>query len=231
MRAGAELFDRRGYANATVGDIAGAAGTTKGALYFHFSSKDELADAVLRRARDLLRDQVRELGHHGGPALQTVIDLTFWLARTLRDDPTVRAGFRITGERTGELFLALNLHAAWMAAVQQLLRQARAAGELRQRARWEGPETLVAAVVGGIETMSRTGMPHDELCRRVGALWELMLPALAAPGGERRLRTTPPPGPLGAGPANDATGRHEPGARNRCTGAESRNDPMEVSHT
>ncbi|MGC9542892.1 TetR family transcriptional regulator [Streptomyces sp. UG1] len=45
MRAGAELFDLKGYANATLVGIARAAGVTKGALYFHLASKEDLAEA------------------------------------------------------------------------------------------------------------------------------------------------------------------------------------------
>lgn len=50
VAAAAATFDKRGFDGATLGDILKAgAGLSKGALYFHFTSKDELAAAVVAR--------------------------------------------------------------------------------------------------------------------------------------------------------------------------------------
>ncbi|MGW5861763.1 ScbR family autoregulator-binding transcription factor [Streptomyces sp. NPDC055239] len=190
VHAGAEQFHRHGYANASLSGIAATAGVTKGALYFHFASKEELAHAVLQRGRDLLDGAVGELKAAGVSPLQSLIDLTYWLARTLQEEPAVRAGFRIARERAGRLPPATDLHAVWISLVWELLRQARDAGELRQRPRREGPETLVAAAVCVIEVMSETGMPYAELRYRVGALWDLMVPSLVPPGAAA-VRTWP----------------------------------------
>ena len=42
-----ELFAQKGYEAVSVSDIAGALGLTKGALYRHFESKEELWNALL----------------------------------------------------------------------------------------------------------------------------------------------------------------------------------------
>lgn len=47
LEAAASVFDERGYEAATIADILTRAGVTKGALYFHFSSKQDLARGVL----------------------------------------------------------------------------------------------------------------------------------------------------------------------------------------
>ncbi|MFC8130173.1 ScbR family autoregulator-binding transcription factor [Streptomyces sp. NPDC057302] len=190
VHAGAELFHRHGYANASLSGIAAAAGVTKGALYFHFTSKEDLAHAVLRRGHDLLDGAVAELRAAGVSPLQSLIDLTYWLARTLQEEPAVRAGFRIARERAGHLPPAGDLHGVWIRTVWELLRQAREAGELRLRPRPEGPETLVAAAVCVIEVMSQTAMPYAELRHRVGALWDLTVPSLVPPGAPA-VRTWP----------------------------------------
>ncbi|MEV8536676.1 ScbR family autoregulator-binding transcription factor [Streptomyces sp. NPDC051211] len=191
VHAGAELFNRNGYANATLGDIAGAAGVTKGALYFHFASKDELAEAVQQRGITMLNDSVRTLRERGVPPLQALVDLTHWLARTLHEEPAIPASFRITKECTGHQPVT-DFHRAWIAAVCGLLRQARDAGELRGNSRWESAESLVAAAACGIEVMAGTGMPYGELRRRVGALWTLLLPSLVPAGRETKYRTSAP---------------------------------------
>lgn len=195
--AGAELFHRHGYANATLGDIARAAGVTKGALYFHFASKDDLADAVQRKGCRLLQEAVRGLREGGASPLQALIDTTHWLARTLHEDAAIPASFRIAKECAGQEPAVLDFHEAWLESVCGLLRMARDAGELAGTGagagelgpeRWEEAEALVAAALSGIEVLSGTGLSYEELRRKVAALWGLLLPSLvgaARVGGYR----------------------------------------------
>ncbi|WP_405786672.1 TetR/AcrR family transcriptional regulator [Streptomyces sp. NBC_00029] len=196
--AGAELFHRNGYANATLGEIAAAAGVTKGALYFHFASKDELAEAVQQRGCALLHDAVRALREDGVSPLQALIDITHWLAWTLHEEPAIPASFRITKEcggagprgPAGARPVVVDFHGAWLSAVATLLRLARDAGELPAAGRrWESAQALVAAAACGIETMSATGMSYAELQGKVGALWALLLPSLVAAGREHDYQT------------------------------------------
>lgn len=49
LDAAAELIIHYGYDKTTVGDIANAAGVSKGTIYLHFESKDELFEALLFR--------------------------------------------------------------------------------------------------------------------------------------------------------------------------------------
>jgi AcrR family transcriptional regulator len=49
LNAAAELIIHYGYDKTSVSDIAAAAGISKGAIYLHFSSKDELFEALLYR--------------------------------------------------------------------------------------------------------------------------------------------------------------------------------------
>jgi TetR/AcrR family acrAB operon transcriptional repressor len=46
VRAGLEVFAKKGYRGASVGDIAGKVKMTKGALYWHFKNKLDLHNAV-----------------------------------------------------------------------------------------------------------------------------------------------------------------------------------------
>ncbi|MFJ6797959.1 ScbR family autoregulator-binding transcription factor [Streptomyces sp. NPDC091268] len=189
VRAGAELFRRNGYANATLGDIAVAAGVTKGALYFHFASKDELAEAVQERGGAMLREEARALRRRGVPPLQALVDLTHWLARTLNEDPALPASFRITKECAGSEPPVTDFHRAWLTTVCDLLREARDAGELRED-QWEGVESAVAAAACGIEVLAGLGLPYGELRRRISALWLLLLPGLVPAGRAAQYRTS-----------------------------------------
>ncbi|MEU9129818.1 ScbR family autoregulator-binding transcription factor [Kitasatospora sp. NPDC048540] len=193
VTAAAELFDRNGYANATLAQITGAARVTKGALYFHFGSKSELADAVREYGRTLLADSVDALAaRNNGSPLQTLIDSTHWLARSLREDPGLRANFRLSRELYGRESGHADFFQVWLTTSWALLDQARAAGELADDAGRTGPQTLLAAAVAGIEVLAATPMADDELAARVSALWTLALPALVTPATRAALRTAPP---------------------------------------
>lgn len=54
LRVAAHVFAERGVLNATIRDIASAAGVLSGSLYHHFSSKDQIIDEVVRPVVDTL---------------------------------------------------------------------------------------------------------------------------------------------------------------------------------
>jgi AcrR family transcriptional regulator len=54
MRAGADVIAERGFEAATMAEIAARAGAPIGSLYRFFPSKDALADALIRRYRELV---------------------------------------------------------------------------------------------------------------------------------------------------------------------------------
>ncbi|MEV7782173.1 ScbR family autoregulator-binding transcription factor [Kitasatospora sp. NPDC088351] len=201
VEAGAALFDRSGYAGATLGQIAGAAGVTKGALYFHFASKEELARAVLERAEGSMRAACGTL-RAGASPLQAVIDAGYWLVESLESDAVTRAAFRLGREGgvwqggtgpVGSMSGVEGFHAVWAGMVRELLSAARRLGELRDRSGGVGPETLVVTAACGLEVVSGGGCGREELSRRVEALWEWLLPCLVPPGAVGAYRTGPPP--------------------------------------
>lgn len=89
------MFDRYGY-GASLNDVIAQAGVTKGALYFHFSSKEDLARAVIEQQHALSVHPARQRLNDHEPGLESVIRLSQSLARQLMDDAIVRAGIRLT---------------------------------------------------------------------------------------------------------------------------------------
>ncbi|MDL2226074.1 TetR/AcrR family transcriptional regulator [Deltaproteobacteria bacterium OttesenSCG-928-M10] len=86
-RAAMELFARYGFAGATIKDIAGLAGVTEGALYRHYSGKEELAAALFDRELSAIHDSLaRSLAEPGAPAnkLRAVIE---YIYGRYHDDP------------------------------------------------------------------------------------------------------------------------------------------------
>jgi TetR/AcrR family transcriptional regulator len=66
IRAAVCVFDRKGYAAASVREIVEMAGVTKPALYYHFGSKERLLTTVLEEAgREFERTTERAIGRSG----------------------------------------------------------------------------------------------------------------------------------------------------------------------
>ena len=84
LDAARRVIRRRGFANATVGEITGEAGASLGLLHYHFGSKDDVvAEAFAELARDEL-DELEEISHrHADPPerLAAYLDLEGWADR------------------------------------------------------------------------------------------------------------------------------------------------------
>jgi AcrR family transcriptional regulator len=180
VRSAAELFDRNGFTGATLEDVSRAAGVTKGAFYFHFTSKDELGGAIQAEACALLRAAVYRVGARR-PALQSLVDLTHELAGWLEREPVVRASFRTARENGHRGKPFLDFHTNWLATVETLLVGAQRAGELRDGIDVEQATTLVLTVSTGVEMVWWAGIRRGSIRDSLAGMWKLALPGLVSP--------------------------------------------------
>jgi AcrR family transcriptional regulator len=95
ITAAAELFDRRGYEATSLSDIVEQAQVTKGALYFHFAAKQDLAHAIMELQSRTLSRLAEEMDSRGYSALEALIRTAFALARLSVEGPVPRAGLRL----------------------------------------------------------------------------------------------------------------------------------------
>ncbi|GAB2717126.1 ScbR family autoregulator-binding transcription factor [Streptomyces bullii] len=95
ITAAADLFDRHGYESTSLSDIVEHAHVTKGALYFHFAAKEDLAQAILEIQSETCRRLARETDSRGHSSLEALMRLTFGVTRLSVEDPVLRAGLRL----------------------------------------------------------------------------------------------------------------------------------------
>ncbi|MFE3070387.1 ScbR family autoregulator-binding transcription factor [Streptomyces sp. NPDC059247] len=209
IRAAAAEFERQGYASATLSAISAEAGVSPGALHFHFENKAAVAAAVEHEASALLRRTARSVYGQRSNALQNLTDTSHALARLLREDVVVRAGFRLSCAQNGRT--DLNLRQEWHSCVRQRLAEAADEGLLtpdtgRQR---DLARTVVAATVG-LETLCGDNGAWLS-AETVTGLWRALLPLLADPraltgldpsGTPAAHAPAPAPAPTGGGPAH-----------------------------
>jgi AcrR family transcriptional regulator len=95
VAAAADLFDRYGYERTSLSDIVEHARVTKGALYFHFAAKEDLAHAIMELQARAVRQVTRAAEERGGSSLESLMRITFGLARLAVEGPVTRAGMRL----------------------------------------------------------------------------------------------------------------------------------------
>jgi AcrR family transcriptional regulator len=100
--AAATRFDETGYERASLAEIVELTGFTKGALYFHFKSKDDLAAAIIEEQHAISMNAVASIRATGVPALEQLVMLAYEMGREIVEDPVVRAGIRLTLEMSAE---------------------------------------------------------------------------------------------------------------------------------
>ncbi|MGV0743827.1 TetR/AcrR family transcriptional regulator [Mycolicibacterium sp. XJ870] len=84
--AAEDVFARKGFSAASLDDIAAAAGYTRGAIYVHFKTKEDLffavSDRYWRRYFDTFTEELAAVGHIGERELEEIAQRWVQLSRT-----------------------------------------------------------------------------------------------------------------------------------------------------
>lgn len=182
IRAAAQVFDRHGFAGAHLNDVVDRAAVTKGALYFHFQSKEELARAVIEKQRELVIGAAREAVQSTDlPELASVIRLWQIMARQLMGDCIVRAGARLSLETGSLVVAAVGPYEECVEATEVLLRKAARGGVLRTSVTPENLAALIVASFTGVQLISQLVSGYEDLSARLAQMWKVFLPGLVSP--------------------------------------------------
>ncbi|KOT86338.1 branched-chain amino acid aminotransferase [Streptomyces sp. NRRL F-5755] len=175
LRAAAEVFDEFGFSGASISKIMKRAGVTQGGMYFHFPSKEALAQAVMVEQGGGLELPPGEDG------LQRLIDITLYLAEELQTNPKLRAGVRLAVEQ-GEFGVQDDsAYRAWAEEFGGQLRAAREKGELLPEVNVDELAWVLVSAYTGTQLFSQISSGRTDLHQRVVSLWRYLLPGVAAP--------------------------------------------------
>jgi AcrR family transcriptional regulator len=182
VTAAAQAFAEAGFLGTSMADIFARAGVTKGALYFHFSSKEELATEIVNGEEAAAAKLIQDVFATDSPPLQKVIDISFRWAREIQSNPIVRAGVRLIIEQGTYTNPMPVPYAQWESIVLELLASAQTRGELERTVDAKAMAEFVVAAFTGLQIVSQVVSGHDDLIQRVERMWQLVLMGMLPPG-------------------------------------------------
>ncbi|MEU6360971.1 TetR/AcrR family transcriptional regulator [Streptomyces albidoflavus] len=187
IRAAADAFASGGFEATSLGRICTGAGTSMGALTFHFRSKAALADTVQRQGVEITGEVVRRISRTHQLPLETVIAITLAVVGLLEESSVVRAAAGLSRERGATASL---WHSSWVPVIEEHV--------TRVPEETLGPGThprvllsLATHLVTGAEALIHTGgqaVGPDRVrpVSQVAEIWEFTLrgatPAVRLPG-------------------------------------------------
>jgi AcrR family transcriptional regulator len=180
LLAAATVFTRVGYAHARLNTITTSAHVSKGALYDHFSSKKELARAVIDAGSARFQIARSPFLTSRIPAFEALIDISCILVDPVVNDASVRATFRLITEVPDRPAAGTTLLATWLSDYRELARRAVTEGDLRD----EDPDVVAQLLIDtltGLRVLAAATDRLDDLPLRLAASWDLLLPGLVDP--------------------------------------------------
>jgi AcrR family transcriptional regulator len=175
LQIAAEVFAERGYIETTMAQLIERSGLTKGAFYFHFSSKEQLALAVIEEKQRQWIDSILQAISAEPRAFDRLRAVALALVKVHRD-PSAFSVSRLTRDlaRVPGVSNVVREHMrTWIGLVAGLIKQAQIEGDL--------PETVDADDLAAVLVATTDGL------KDLGALIDS--PGRARRSYERRMNT------------------------------------------
>jgi TetR/AcrR family transcriptional repressor of nem operon len=179
IAAASHQFARRSYSMVSLDDILAAAELTKGAMYFHFPSKQALALAIIDDLNEMSRAAVSELLTRRMSGLETLIDLVYLRAVQDTQNELARAGVRLL-DALDNTDLGTPLWQSWIEFVTTLAQKAIAEGDFTDQHDPEDIAKMLVALWVGMRRISDPDQPEHYLDNLQKALI-LTLPSFTDP--------------------------------------------------
>lgn len=187
LTAAVRVFDRKGYAGASVREIAELAGVTKPALYYHFGSKEGVLRAVLDEAGGQLTTTIDRALQRQGTAFDRITALCQEFYGLFGQNvPVARVALAafLGPPDVVPAYDFVQFETQFRTTLERIVEEGQAAGELRP-----GPASDIAfAVMGILEECNQrqlhpalTPLGPDGLARLLGLLFD----GVAAPGARQ----------------------------------------------
>lgn len=171
----AKAFESLGYGNASLMDVAGHAAVTKGALYFHFKSKEDLAMAVIAEQHARTRIAAQAILLRNLPAFATMVLTCREFGRQLGTDPVVQAGIRLTLEASAFGHAVRGPYEDWIAVMEELVLKAQQEGDVRPELSAASLARFIVASFTGVQLVSDVLTDRKDVMQRIEDMWIFLI--------------------------------------------------------
>lgn len=183
--AAAAEFDEVGYAAASLSSIAARLDRTKGAMSYHFSTKDSLAREVVERQYGQWGEVLERIRGDGYDGVDAMVLLSFIVAARFRDDVLVRAGIRLQHDAGLHGVKLPTPFVAWNAVLLELLTKAGASITMPPGLDLQGAAEVLVEAFTGLQQVAHRLTRARDIHARVERYWLLVLPGLGVTDSER----------------------------------------------
>ncbi|MGE5272405.1 MAG: GNAT family N-acetyltransferase [Verrucomicrobiota bacterium] len=186
LEAAATAFARDGYEGTSLNELIRASGVTKGAFYFHFGSKEELALATFRHKQEQIVARAEtEDTPDAAAELRAVLRIR---ARLYAEDPSLRSILRLgaeLGATAGADSEFARFHELTIETFAGIVRRGQADRTMRSDVHPRRAGEAIFAATIGADRVSRMLAGGSDLEQRGHELLDLLLLGLAARGSPR----------------------------------------------
>jgi AcrR family transcriptional regulator len=180
IAAAVELFNEIGYPATGLGEIIERAELTKGAFYYHFDSKEALAEAIIEEAGARMLATFRTITASSSPALENLVHGLFVVTDFTASDKLAWIGMQLLRTFSGLNEAAGRVYGSWLDDLVEQVGQAGAEGDLRSDLDAKSAAEVILGSMLGAEALSRAAATGTDLRQRVARTWELLLPAMVS---------------------------------------------------
>lgn len=186
VKAAAEMFDKYGYESASLRDIVEHAKVTKGAVYFHFETKEDLAHAVMELQHNSYSRSMADIDREGYPSLEILMRATFEMARQIGRCSLVRASLRLAMSGISLSRPLPDPVGHWMKDAAGRLGEAMREADVEAEVEVEGAARALVYFLVGSRVAGSVGRSVQEMVREVAEMWRFVIPALVPEVRRRR---------------------------------------------
>ncbi|WP_415976480.1 ScbR family autoregulator-binding transcription factor [Rhodococcus sp. 077-4] len=189
LEGAAASFEKFGYGTASLSTIIAHAGVSKGAMYFHFSSKEELAQAVIDAQLTMAATASALIIEQVPKALDALILVSKELGRQLQTESIARGGMRLTLESAIVDSPNARAFEEWIGKIGDLAVRAQAEGDIVDGIDATTLGRYIVASFTGVHTVSEMLTGRADLQERLTEMWQLLLPGVVPRRRLPRVRT------------------------------------------
>ncbi|WP_295839645.1 TetR family transcriptional regulator [uncultured Microbacterium sp.] len=179
LDAAAREFEAHGVAGAQIQRIIDGAGATRGAVHYHFATKDSMARELIAQKHEIWPDIVVDVNSVGLTGIDAMKEMMRRAALVLRDDVRARAAMRITPEVHGGT-PGSSAYEVWHSFVRGFLGQGIADGTVRRDLDVREAAIVVVQAAIGVYIVARETGSMQSLEKQLERMWTYLLPGLIA---------------------------------------------------